>query len=102
MKTLDYLNDNENYFLDLKDTEEPTDAKKEYFLLQIKLVDDVFISRIFPAYIYHPKVRYAVDIRPIVKKILSDLTTVLSSRKLTKTYLQYESMIMRNLKGKKT
>lgn len=90
MKTLDYLNENANYFFDLEELNEVTETKEEYFLLQIKLGDDVFISRIFPAHIYHPKVRYAVDIRPKVRKILSDLTNILSSKKLTKTYLQYE------------
>lgn len=92
MKTLDYLNDNANYFIDSSSLDEPIDSKEEYFLLKIKLVDDVFISRIFPAHIYHPKVRYAVDIRPKVRKILGDLTDVLSSKELTKNYLQYELM----------
>ncbi len=85
-KTLDYLNDNPNSFTD-SDT---IDNKEEYFLLKIKLGEDVFISRVFPAHIYHPKVRYAVDIRPKVRKILSDLTDVLSSDVPNKTYLQYE------------
>jgi hypothetical protein len=64
--------------------------KPEHFLLRIKLGDDVFISRIFPAHIYHPKARYAVDIRPKVRKILADLTNVLSSERLSTNYLQYE------------
>ena len=64
--------------------------KEEHFLLRIKLGDEVFISRIFPAHIYHPKARYAVDIRPKVRKILADLTYVLSAENLEKTYLQYE------------
>lgn len=89
-KTLDYLNENQNYFFDLVDNVEPPETKQEYFLLEIKLAEEVFISRIFPAHIYHPKVRYAVDIRPMVRKILSDLTNVLSSKTLTKKYLQYE------------
>lgn len=70
--------------------EEIKNLKEEYFLLRIKLGEEVFISRIFPAHIYHPKARYAVDIRPKVRKILGDLTEVLSSKRLTKTYLQYE------------
>jgi len=89
-KTLDYLNENQNYFFDSNTNSEITENKEEWFLLQIKLEDEVFISRIFPAQVYHPKVRYAVDIRPKVRKILSDLTDVLSSRTLIKTYLQYE------------
>lgn len=90
MKTLDYLNDNANYFIDSTSLDEPIDSKEEYFLLKIKLGDEVFMSRIFPAHIYHPKVRYAVDIRPKVRKILGDLTDVLSSKELAKNYLQYE------------
>lgn len=90
IKTIDYLNDNINYFLDLENFEEPTETKEEYFLLSIKLGNDVFISRIFPAHVYHPKVRYAVDIRPKVRKILADITDVLSSKDLVKNYLEYE------------
>lgn len=90
IKTLDYLNENQHYFFDTNDNAETTENKEEYFLLQIKLGDELFISRIFPAHVYHPKVRYAVDIRPKVRKILADLTDVLSSRSLTKKYLQYE------------
>jgi len=89
-KTLDYLNENQNYFFDINSNAETIENKEEYFLLQIKLGDELFISRIFPAHVYHPKVRYAVDIRPKVRKILADLTDVLSSRSLIKKYLQYE------------
>lgn len=89
-KTLDYLSENSNYFNDIDSIDEPRETKEEYFLLKIKLGEEVFISRIFPAHIYHPKVRYAVDIRPKVRKILGDLTNVLSSKDLTKNYLHYE------------
>ena len=58
--------------------------------MEIKLGDDVFIQRIFPAFVYHPKVRYTVDIRPRLKRILSDLTDILSSDEVEATYLQYE------------
>jgi hypothetical protein len=90
IKTIDYLNDNSNYFFDLDSSEESTEIKEEYFLLKIKLGEDVFISRIFPAHVYHPKVRYAVDIRPKVRRILADITDVLSSKDLIKNYLQYD------------
>lgn len=90
-KTLDYLNENYISFFDPDDKAiEVEESKEENFLLQIKLGNEVFISRIFPAHVYHPKVRYAVDIRPKVRKILSDLTDVLSSKKLDMKYLQYE------------
>ena len=83
VETFDIINDNE-------DLEDEKNQEKEHFLLEIKLGDDVFIQRIFPAYYYHPKVRYTVDIRPRLKRILSDLTDILSSDDLETTYLQYE------------
>lgn len=85
-KTLDYMNDNASIVIESEEKE----VKEENFLLKIKMGDEVFISRIFPAHVFHPKVRYAVDIRPKVRAILGDLTNVLSSKKLTTKYLQYE------------
>ena len=70
--------------------EDGEEDKKEEFLIEIKLNEDVFISRIFPAYLYHPKARYTVDIRPYLKSYLSNLTDILSSEELETTYLQYE------------
>lgn len=89
-KTSDYLGDNQNYFLNSENVEDDSEEKKEHFLLEIKLNDDVFISRIFPAYVFHPKVRYTVDIRPKLKRILSDLTDILSAEELEMTYLNYQ------------
>lgn len=90
IKTSDYLCENQNYFLNLDNVEDSEDNKNEEFLIQIKLNEDVFISRIFPAYFYHPKIRYTVDIRPKLKKILSELTDILSSTELETTYLNYQ------------
>ena len=90
IKTSDYLCANQNYFPNTDIVEEDSDKEKEHFLIEIKLGDDVFISRIFPSYYYHPKVRYAVDIRPSLKRILSDLTDILSSEELETVYLQYQ------------
>jgi hypothetical protein len=70
--------------------EDPKELEEQYFLLQIKQGDDVFIERIFAAHYYHPKVRYAVDIRPKLRRILADLTEVLSVSDPETTYLQYE------------
>ena len=89
-KTSDYLSENQNYFLNSEFVEDDAEEKKEHFLLEIKLNDDVFISRIFPAYVFHPKVRYTVDIRPKLKRILSDLTDILSAEELETTYLNYQ------------
>jgi spore coat polysaccharide biosynthesis protein SpsF (cytidylyltransferase family) len=90
IKSSDYLCENQNFLLNSEDVEEVNDDKKEYFLLEIKQDDSVFIQRIFPAYYYHPKVRYTVDIRPRLKNILSNLTDILSSENLETTYLGYE------------
>ena len=90
IKSSNFLCENPNYILNSEVVEESNDGQKEHFLLEIKLGDDVFISRIFPAYVFHPKVRYTVDIRPRLKRILSDLTDILSSEELETVYLQYE------------
>lgn len=90
IKSSDFLCENRNYLSNFENVEDSTDKKNEYFLLEIKLNDDVFISRIFPAYYYHPKVRYTVDIRPRLKKILSDLTEILSLKEVESEYLEYQ------------
>ncbi len=90
IKSSDYLCENQNYILNNENVEDSKSDQKEYFLLEIKLDDNVFIQRIFPAYLYHPKVRYTVDIRPKLKRILSVLTDILSSEELETSYLQYE------------
>jgi hypothetical protein len=93
IKSSDFLCENQNFLSSYEDVEHSKDDKEEYFLLEIKQDDNVFISRIFPAYLYHPKVRYTVDIRPKLKDILSDLTDVLSSRDLELNYLGYDLQI---------
>lgn len=90
IKSSDYLCENQNYFLNSENVEEVEEKNNEHFLLEIKIGDDVFIQRIFPAYYYHPKVRYTVDIRPRLKKILSELTDILSYEEVDTTYLQYQ------------
>lgn len=90
MKSSDYLCENQAFFMNSEIVEDPKELDEQYFLLQIKQGDDVFIERIFPAHYYHPKVRYAVDIRPKLRKILADLTEVLSLSDPETTYLQYQ------------
>ena len=90
IKSSNYLCENQNFILNSESVEDSVEEEKEHFLLEVKLGDDVFIQRIFPAYYYHPKVRYTVDVRPKLKRILSDLTDILSSEDLELTYLQYE------------
>ena len=90
IKTSDYLCENQNFFQSSDYVEENSDKDKEQFLLQIKLGEDVFIERIFPAHYFHPKVRYTVDIRPKLKRMLGNLTDILSSEELETTYLNYQ------------
>ncbi len=90
IKSSEYLIDNQGFFLNSDNVEDPKELEEQYFLLQIKQGDDVFIQRIFAAHYYHPKVRYAVDIRPRLRRILADLTEVLSLIDPETTYLQYE------------
>lgn len=90
IKSSDYLCENQNFYLNTENSENIEENKEEYFLLQIKLDDNVFISRIFPAYFYHPKVRYTVDIRSRLKEILYNLSDILSSINLETTYLGYD------------
>lgn len=90
IKSSEYLIENQGFFMNNEVVEDPKEMEEQYFLLQIKQGDDVFISRIFAAHHYHPKVRYAVDIRPKLRRILADLTEVLSVKDPETTYLQYE------------
>ena len=90
IKSSNYMCENQNFILNSENVEEKNSDQSEHFLLEIKLDEDVFISRIFPAYYYHPKARYTVDIRPKLKRFLSELTDILSSEELETTYLQYE------------
>ncbi len=90
IKSSEYLIENQGFFMNNEVVEDPKEMEEQYFLLQIKQGDDVFISRIFAAHYYHPKVRYAVDIRPKLRRILADLTEVLSVSDPETTYLQYE------------
>ena len=74
IKSSDYLCENQNFFQSSDYVEDNSGKDKENFLLQIKLGEDVFIERVFPAYYYHPKVRYTVDIRPNLKSMLCKLS----------------------------
>lgn len=89
MKNLEYMTDNYHYIVDSENVNKSETIKEEFFKLEIKLDSKIFISRIFPAHVYHPKARYC-DIRPKLRKFLGDVTTVLSSKELEKTYLEYE------------
>ena len=59
----------------------------EDFTIVIKKGSKIIMTRIFPANIYPPKVRYSVDIRPKISNILRELTDTLSTRKTHSYYL---------------
>jgi hypothetical protein len=90
IKSSNYLCESQNSYYSNENSEENTDKNNDHFLLEIKIGEEVFVQRIFPAYLYHPKARYTVDIRPRLKKILYDLTEILSYSEVETTYLQYE------------
>jgi hypothetical protein len=90
IKSSNYLCENQNYILNSEVVDDSAIPEKEHFLMEIKLGEDVFIQRQYPAYLYHPKARYTVDVRPRLKRILSDLTDILSSEELETSYLGHE------------
>ena len=61
----------------------------EHFSLTIKIGTREVYVRIMRADIYPPKVRFSVDIRPQLNRILKELTQVLSSQKVTCNYQDY-------------
>lgn len=89
-KTLDYLHANQQYINGLDNSKQDQEEENERYSIEIKHNDRVFIQRIFPSNVFHPKVRYAVDIRPSLKEYLSELTDILSTEELETTYLQYQ------------
>lgn len=59
----------------------------EYFNIYLKQGDRLLCHRRFDAKIYPPKVRYTVDIRQTIKGILSELTSLFSTKDLSFDYL---------------
>jgi len=61
----------------------------EHFSITIKVGTKEVYARIMRADIYPPKVRFSVDIRPQLNRILKELTQVLSLEKVTCNYQDY-------------
>ena len=66
-----------------------SETAPEHFSLTIKVGTREVYVRIMRADIYPPKVRFSVDIRPKLNRILKELTQVLSSQKVTCNYQDY-------------
>ena len=86
IKTCDYMSNNYSQFLNEKveDTED-----SNYFTLAIRKDDKDVVVRYFEGSYYPPKVRYTVDIRPSLRRILKNFTDILSEKNPTTNYLNY-------------
>jgi hypothetical protein len=85
-KNAEYMFENKSQYETNENIEEV--KEKQHYLLQLKLNDSTFNERIFSSNIYHPKVR--LDVREYVKPFLNDLSSILSSRKPTTNFLNYQ------------
>tara|TARA_R110000824_G_scaffold399971_1_gene606485 strand:- start:397 stop:828 length:432 start_codon:yes stop_codon:yes gene_type:complete len=61
--------------------------EKENFTITINKGETNLMTRIFPANLYPPRVRYSVDVRPQISYFLNGLSDVLSLREITHKYL---------------
>lgn len=94
MKTVTYMLDNTYEIISNPNVLETSNTEgPENFNIFIKSGDTTICHRQFDAKVYPPKIRYTVDIRPHIKSVLSSLTDIFSSRKLTYDYVGV------NLKG---
>ena len=91
-KAVNYMYDKYNQYsgkvnLSDQDLERSDD---EVFHLYVKQNTDTLIHKIIPSNVYPGRIRYTVDIRPLVPHFLSELTDTLSRKKLVKEYLNLE------------
>jgi hypothetical protein len=91
--TYEYLYKYYNYFVENSD--ENTEVKdiyenEDFFTFQIKLDGKVVIEKIFTGNDFPPKVRYDVDIRKIIPKIIDIIQNGMVQKNYTKNYCGYE------------
>jgi hypothetical protein len=91
--TYNYMERYFNYFV--ASTEEQTDPvdiyeNEDFFTLQIKVRGRVVCEKIFSGNDYPPNVRYDVDIRKIIPKIIEYLQQGLSRKNYTKNLCGYQ------------
>jgi len=95
LKTSDYLFKYYNPYLVYSDSvnEEPHKvdiyANEDIFTFQIKVKGDVVIEKIFTGNDYPPKVRYDVDIRKIIHRIIATIQNGLVQKNYTKELCGY-------------
>jgi len=91
MKTVIYMMDNKDeiehdpLIMNTSYTDGP-----EVFKIYVKVGDTTICHRVFDGKFYPPKVRYTVDVRPLLKDILRELTDIFSNNKLTYEYLKFD------------
>jgi hypothetical protein len=88
-KTHDYMAANISQFYAGREDEGEV-GSEDFFTITILKDEKTLINRYFDAFIYPPKVRYTVDIRPSLRRILKGFTEVLSSKNPTTNYLTYD------------
>lgn len=92
-KTYEYMDRYYNYFV--ASTNEETEnvdiyENEDFFTLQIKVKGKVVCEKIFSGNAYPPNVRYDVDIRKIIPKIIDYLQQGLSMENYTKNFCGYQ------------
>jgi len=88
MKAVTYMLDNTYEIMSNPNVLETSNTEgPENFNIFIKSGDTTICHRQFDAKVYPPKIRYTVDIRPHIKSVLSTLTDIFSSKKLTYDYM---------------
>ena len=91
MKTVIYMMDNkesivhDQSIMNTSYTDGPED-----FNIYVKLGEQTICHRVFDGKLYPPKVRYTVDVRPLLKEVLRELTDIFSNPKLSYNYLEFE------------
>jgi hypothetical protein len=91
MKTVIYMMDNkeaivhDQSIMNTSYTDGPED-----FNIYVKLGEQTICHRVFDGKFYPPKVRYTVDVRPLLKEVLRELTDIFSNPKLSYNYLEFE------------
>jgi hypothetical protein len=90
VKTHDYMN--ENMELIISDPTIMNTSKTdgpEWFNVSVKVGEQTICQRGFDAKPYPPKARYTLDMRPVVKNVLNDLTDIFSAKNFSKNYMNY-------------
>ena len=92
-KTYEYMDRYYNYLVaTTAENTEPIDIyeNEDFFTLQIKVKGRVVCEKIFSGNDYPPNVRYDVDIRKIIPKIIEKLQQGLSMKNYTKNLCGYQ------------